>query len=259
MTEKEWLECQDPKSMLQLLGIPQRHNSEAQKVSDRKLRLFSLACFHSIRDKLSEATRAIVYDIELCVDGVKPMPARAIRADRQAEGILNLSRERGMPRELQCAVLRDIVGNPFRHVYWCDEMPSDSSEKRLFFNRQWLRWNGGCIPVLARQMYGSRNFGQMPILGDMLEDAGCTEAVMLDHCRETSWNTKAEVTYGHRCPDCGDAGFWRAGQEFDHMKKCREKGCGRVWVPGDVENVLRSIPAIHVRGCWVVDLILGKE
>jgi len=42
----------------------------------------------------------------------------------------------------------------------------------------------------------------MPILADALEDAGCTDAAILEHCRG---------------------------------------------------------PGPHVRGCWVVDLILGKS
>ena len=54
---------------------------------------------------------------------------------------------------------------------------------------------------LAHQVYESREFGAMPILADALQDAGCGNADVLDHCR----------------------------------------GSGP-----------------HVRGCWVVDLVLGK-
>jgi hypothetical protein len=52
-------------------------------------------------------------------------------------------------------------------------------------------------------MYYRRDFSAMPILADALKDAGCDNADMLDHCRDTG--------------------------------------------------------ATHVRGCWVVDLVLGKE
>ena len=58
------------------------------------------------------------------------------------------------------------------------------------------------IPRLAQQMYDSRDFSSMPILADALEEAGCTSADILEHCRR---------------------------------------------------------PETHVRGCWVVDLVLGKE
>jgi hypothetical protein len=51
-------------------------------------------------------------------------------------------------------------------------------------------------------IYDSRDFSAMPILADALQDAGCENTDILDHCR----------------------------------------GSGP-----------------HVRGCWVVDLVLGKE
>jgi hypothetical protein len=58
------------------------------------------------------------------------------------------------------------------------------------------------VVALARQMYDSRDFSAMPILADALQDAGCGNEDLLDHCR----------------------------------------GLGS-----------------YVRGCWVVDLVLGKE
>jgi hypothetical protein len=33
-------------------------------------------------------------------------------------------------------------------------------------------------------MYDSRDFADMPILGDMLEEAGCAQSAILDHCRQ---------------------------------------------------------------------------
>jgi hypothetical protein len=80
--------------------------------------------------------------------------------------------------------LTDIFGNPFCPVTFTPE------------------WRTDTVLALARQMYESRDFGAMPILGDALQDAGCDSAEILDHCR-------------------GDGP--------------------------------------HVRGCWVVDLVLGKE
>ncbi|OAI55152.1 hypothetical protein AYO44_00105 [Planctomycetaceae bacterium SCGC AG-212-F19] len=62
-------------------------------------------------------------------------------------------------------------------------------------------WRTGNVVALAQTIYDERPFDRMPILADALEDAGCTSADVLDHCRQ----------------------------------------------PGE-----------HVRGCWVVDLLLGK-
>jgi len=66
----------------------------------------------------------------------------------------------------------------------------------------WLTWNGRTVPQLARAIYEERTFDRMPILADALEEAGCTDSNILDHCRG---------------------------------------------------------PGPHVRGCWVVDLLLGKR
>jgi hypothetical protein len=86
----------------------------------------------------------------------------------------------------QCDVLRDIFGNPFRPVA---------------VEPAWLAWNHGTVPAIARRVYDERRFEDLPILADALEDAGCTNADLLAHCR----------------------------------------GGGP-----------------HVRGCWAVDLLLGK-
>jgi hypothetical protein len=85
----------------------------------------------------------------------------------------------------QCSLLRDIFGNPFRPV------AVDPS------------WRTSTVVALAGRLYESRDFSAMPILADALEDAGCDNVEMLDHCRDPR--------------------------------------------------------AVHVRGCWVLDLILSKE
>ncbi len=66
----------------------------------------------------------------------------------------------------------------------------------------WLRWNSGIVSKLSQNVYDSCTFDHLPILADALEEAGCTDSAILDHCRG---------------------------------------------------------PGPHVRGCWVVDLLLGKQ
>ncbi|MFO0822976.1 MAG: hypothetical protein U0792_07630 [Gemmataceae bacterium] len=85
-------------------------------------------------------------------------------------------------RRAQAAILRDIF-NPFRLV------TIDPS------------WLTSTVVALAEGIYAERAFDRMPILADALEDAGCNNADILNHCR-------------------GDGP--------------------------------------HVRGCWVVDFLLGK-
>jgi hypothetical protein len=91
-------------------------------------------------------------------------------------------------------MFREVFGNPFR---------------RSVIEPGWLSWNNSTIPKLAQAAYDERHLPEatldtacLAILADALEEAGCTNAEILTHCR---------------------------GQ------------------------------GPHVRGCWAVDLILGKE
>ena len=45
------------------------------------------------------------------------------------------------------------------------------------------KWRTDTALTLARQMYESRDFSAMPILADALQDAGCDNADILNHCR----------------------------------------------------------------------------
>jgi hypothetical protein len=62
-------------------------------------------------------------------------------------------------------IFRDIFGNPFRSVSFFPE------------------WRTDTAVALAQQMYDSRDFSAMPILGDALQDAGCENEEILAHCR----------------------------------------------------------------------------
>ena len=66
----------------------------------------------------------------------------------------------------QSALIRDVFGNPFRPAT---------------FSPDWLT---STVVALAQHMYESRDFSAMPILADALQDAGCDNADVLDHCRK---------------------------------------------------------------------------
>jgi hypothetical protein len=68
-----------------------------------------------------------------------------------------------------CALIRDIFGNPYRPPPAIDHA--------------WLAWNDGAIPNMARTMYASKRFRDLPILGDALEEAGFADEALLGHCR----------------------------------------------------------------------------
>ncbi len=62
-------------------------------------------------------------------------------------------------------LIRDVFGNPFRPIT---------------LDPSWLTFT---ITTLARQMYESRDFSAMPILADALQDSGCEDPQILNHCR----------------------------------------------------------------------------
>lgn len=66
------------------------------------------------------------------------------------------------------AILRDIVGNPFRPA-------------RL--NSDILQWRDGTVAKIAGMIEASGRFDLMHVLADALEDAGCTDEFLLAHCR----------------------------------------------------------------------------
>jgi hypothetical protein len=78
-------------------------------------------------------------------------------------------------REAQLALFRDVLGNPFRPVE---------------VDPAWLAWHGGAISRLAQAVYEGRELPgghldavRLAILADMLEEAGCTDAEVLQHLR----------------------------------------------------------------------------
>jgi hypothetical protein len=182
------------------------------KITDRQLRLFACACCRRIWHLLVDGrSRKAVEVSELYADGLAdhirlararhearearrkcPVPDQVV-AWRAAGAAQDATRDTGSsaafnclaetaravnvgdtnhcdPAELQhqASILLDIVGNPFRPV------PLDPP---------WLAWAGGTVPKLARAIYDDRAFDRLPVLADALEEAGCTDAAILDHLR----------------------------------------------------------------------------
>jgi len=49
---------------------------------------------------------------------------------------------------------------------------------------EWLTWNNETVRRLARHIRENREFGLLPVLADALEDAGCADTALLEHCRQ---------------------------------------------------------------------------
>jgi hypothetical protein len=218
MTESEWLKCSDPKPTLEFLR---------GKVSDRKLRLFACGCcrlvLHTLIDDRSKhavevserfadgeateaerqraerganaarsnqddphfhATDAVWDTIKAVPNFLDAMDALACDAAMDTKDDTAFEAMYAAMSARLATILRDIFGNPFRTVT---------------ADPKWLTPN---VIALAHTIYNERAFDRMSELAATLEQAGCTDANILAHCRQS----------------------------------------------GD-----------HVRGCWVIDLLLGKE
>jgi hypothetical protein len=219
MTEAEWLACEDPLPMLDLVRV--------RGASERKVRLFTLTCGRRYRrvwcdpadgpvigglvERLFAAGERHI-DGAVCseeIDALRLQLGRrptewfwsldgTLQGDTAFWGRLcgdrgaGLREEAGIDvqelRQSQADLLRDLFGPaPFRPL------------PRL--NPAWLAWEGGTVAKLAAAIYEERSFDRLPILADALEEAGCDAADLLTHLRG---------------------------------------------------------PGPHVRGCWAVDLLLGK-
>ncbi|HWG41449.1 MAG TPA: hypothetical protein VN688_01595 [Gemmataceae bacterium] len=216
MTEAEWTACTDPTPMLAFLR---------DQMKSRKMRLFACSCcrhiWHRLIDERSrnaveaaeryaerlithvdlkrawgEASEAFQGSLVTHYGQSKAALAAKHAADPSCSSLVEAvsyaarvgysQKEFDAEKAIQATLLQDLVGNPFRPV-------SVASS--------WLAWNEGTVVKLAKAIYEDRAFDRLPILADALEEAGCQDQDILDHCRQ----------------------------------------------PGE-----------HVRGCWVIDLLLGK-
>lgn len=160
---------------------------------------------------------------ELCESGVDP-DGDAMRSELKPEC------------PWAAALLRDVFGNSFRPVT-CGWKNKDVA--RAWFGNWRITLT---IVKLSQGIYDERAFDRLPVLADALEEAGCTDADILAHCRGLS-----------RCPKClgsGAVAVHHRGQEVPF--RCgRYYGCGGTgWVPDP--------NPVHCRGCHVIDCILGK-
>jgi hypothetical protein len=76
--------------------------------------------------------------------------------------------------EGQCVLLRELFGPP----------------RSVVADPAWLAWDGGAVRLLVESILCDQAFERMPVLGDALEDAGCTDEAVLGHCRGPDPHTR---------------------------------------------------------------------
>lgn len=223
MTENEWLTCS--KATQPVMDWLRRRGS------DRQFYLVSSAVLRMVWDQLDNQFRDLIVLVEKYADGectddelsrhqrraeedaftqlaaLSPASRSRRSPDRKRQAAARAAAHAAFPRNgwisacnavsesveagkraamwpQICAILRDVFGNPFRPIILEPQ------------------WRTSTVRQLAEGIYAERAFDRLQVMADALEEAGCTDASILEHCRG---------------------------------------------------------PGPHVRGCFVLDLLLGKE
>lgn len=209
MTEEEWFSTTD---LWEMLKYVQPHCGE------RKMRLLAVACCHVLDDLFEDQLiRDALEAAELYADGhieESILNEWSQKATEASEGLgLSLTAPKYMAYSLVGTTAQtgryasDLGGVPgwvsqalacWAGHYWAsppwEEVQQQSARALRAFvidvmdNPFWpavldSTWRTSDVLRLARQMYESRDFSAMPILGDALEEAGCDRADVLTHCR----------------------------------------------------------------------------
>jgi hypothetical protein len=226
MTEAEWLVCTDPTLMLDVLG---------GKASERKLRLFVCACcrlcWHLLID---ERSRAAIEAAETFSDGL----------------LADAERQRAFSSA--CAASLDVRRSPdtwpettlrLRHPHRPDKL------WRASFEAAFAVGTGvGFAQAVVRAAEGNLVDRPMQsqllceIFGNPFRPVSADPAWLTWH--DGTVKKLAEAIYNDRA-------FDRLPILADALE---EAGCANTNILGHCRQ-----PGGHVRGCWVVDTILGKK
>jgi hypothetical protein len=233
MTETDWLASNDPRTMLDFVrgNNPLRAECPMPPPSDRKLRLFACACCRQVWDRLTdersqwavkvaewyadeEATLADLREAErnayeACPD-VNTTPLQNTVAwvligpvyaswCASGKGATSYAARRTieqleLPSGTHAALLRDVIGNPFRPetLLYSDGRvsmryrPGDAITLHKSARCPWLTLT---VLALAQAAYderrddGTLDPDRLAILADALEEADCTEEAILRHLR----------------------------------------------------------------------------
>jgi hypothetical protein len=204
MTEQQWLECTDPRPMLEYFGemrLEPRLRRLAVECCRRVRHLITEEVFRTAADAgeafaddprnkkntikaIAQASiiawgrmrqyelsadsnqfRAACSAVATCASTDQLAALNAMRAAAQAVNRTDANCCDVDELQHQAALIRDIFGNPFCPV----PLGPDKLDPR--------------IKAVVQSMYDNRNFQEMPQLADALVDSGCTSTDILSHCR----------------------------------------------------------------------------
>lgn len=233
MTEEEWLKCDDPAPMLEYLR---------KKTKERKLRLFVACCCRSIWQAMKKKrSRTAVEAVERYAEGLadaEELEARQAAAYGVFEDEPDNTIEQIIAGIASDAALRDFreaansaiqAADVIAHlaVYGWDNStdPTDETQAAYHAKRATER-TAQCR--LLRDIFGN------PFRPGTFNPAWRTSDAML-----LAQGIYEDLAFD-RMPILADA--------------LQDAGCGSE----DILNHCRDTNATHVRGCWVVDLVLDK-
>jgi hypothetical protein len=236
MTEREWLDCSEPQRMMEFL---------AGKASDRKLRLLGVAfCRRIWRLMPDDRSREAVQLAERYADG--------LATDGQRREVRHRTADSPWPK-------RQAAGSAQIAVHYLNEK---TAGKYPYFVT-----GVAAVAHAASEKYKSNRKKSFPVYRAAFVAAQRAEArlvrcvvgnpfrsVSLDPvwlARGDSIRALAEVLYGKRRLPEGTFDVKRVAELADALQ---DAGCSD-------ETILSHLrgPGPHVRGCWPVDLILGRR
>jgi hypothetical protein len=244
MTEAEWLACAQPTDLMKWERIT---------ATERKVRLFAVACCRRVPALTSHASLAAVIDtVERFADRLateEELRAANLRAD----GIADSAGKTATDCESTEGLSENTVRWQAAHcAAWAASWASLPKELRTKIDR---------LPMPAADAVGLALAGSHYDLDRVEKGATEERAAQADLFRDifgnpfrpvgfsTSWRTDTAVSLARQMYDSRDFSampilvdaLQEAGCDSDHVRShCRREGP-------------------HVRGCWPVDLVLAKE
>lgn len=254
MTEEEWLACGDPTLMLEFVG---------KQASERKLRLFAVACCREVEQLITDDRSLRAIEVaEKFADGGADAAALLAAANAANEASYPIT---PMPSGLGVALWAAHLTAYAAHTANAYLVPPARVRPTYGgYDRQAFATPESfvCMVSIFVAQALSATSGLQP---EGIDSERLLDAIYQRHAalvREIFGNPFRPVAF--------DAA-WRtsdalllangiyAERAFDRMPiladALQDAGCTN----DDILNHLRDPHATHVRGCWALDLVLGKE
>ncbi len=250
MTVADWLTCANPEIMLESLR---------GKASDRKLRLFAVACCRRLWPSIKgEQFRHAVRVAELFADGVMSQAELGEAGAAAVAAFLSLSGDEELassaaisaagipgPKKSFLHQLLDAVDEPL----WEDEFDRGDPHAPALVTARIAAW-------AAAKVQGQLPFGSPAEMAERQEQARLLRDIFGKSSRPFSMKPGWLLWRDGEIPKMAKIIY--DDRTFDYLpilaNALQAAGC-------DYADILCHCrgPGPHVRGCWALDLVLGKK